>query len=516
MAGYGEGAFAVGTQVGAVYSMDICASGLEVVRSRRPIVVHDANDARLSEFERRWFFERGHKTQLGLPLRTRDRIIGLVELFDDRRVRELPADQLQMARAICRFAALAIDNAQLYDDERETANHLDLLTRQLTELQEISLALAELVGRADPQGILDHVAGAGARLLGASCAAFVQRDGHGVSVSVRQGDDTGVHLGAARLEKVLGRQVKPVSGSLSTVSRPAEEIDGLLVASVNTGQVGRELALVFAGARDNVFSEEDCLLVTTLATQVGAALRNALSFRREHEIAETFQNALRIEPWPIAGLSVGVHYDPAGEAARVGGDFYDLVQLASGRLMVVVGDVCGKGLSAAAHTAVVRYMLRAYAAEGSPGEALSRLNATLVAQNDTQPFVTMLVAYVDIERHMIEYAVAGHPRPIVLAGSTDFIVPGDGDIPVGIFTNIIYSTNRAVLPDDSAVLLFTDGVVEARRDGRLLGEDRLREIVRRHADLPAADLAASIVADVKEYAGGRLEDDALAVILRLP
>ena len=94
----------------------------------------------------------------------------------------------------------------------------------------------------------------------------------------------------------------------------------------------------------------------------------------------------------------------ATDAARVGGDFYDLISLGANRLMVVVGDVCGKGLAAAAESAVVRYMLRAYAQEEPPGQALARLNATVLNQLPGQPFVTLVVAYVDVARHMIEYA----------------------------------------------------------------------------------------------------------------
>lgn len=512
---YVDGTFNTVADLDGAQSLDSGGIGQQVVQARRPLIVSDAEDARLNESERRLFVARGHRTQLVLPLQTRDRVIGLIELFDDRRKRDFSAEELQMALAICRFAAVAIDNAQLYDNERETANHLELLTRQLTELQSISLALNELVGRADPAVVLEHVAVAGACLLAAPCAAVVRRDSRGLRVVASCGNDGGVCFDSARLEEVFA-PAQSLGGLPPIAGRPAIVTAGLLVAAIDAGQVGRELALVFAGARDGTFSEEDRLLATTLAAQVSATLRNTLIFRHEHEIAETFQNALRIDPWPIDGLSVGVHYDPAGEAARVGGDFYDLVQLAPGRLMVAVGDVCGKGLSAAAQTAVVRYMLRAYVAEGSPGEALSRLNSALVAQDEMQPFVTMLVAYVDVDRHMVEYAIAGHPRPIVLAGGTDFIVPGEGDMPVGIFANIVYPTNRVVLPDDSIVVLFTDGVIEARQKGRLLGEARLREIVRRHADLDAADLADVIVSEVKEYAGGRLDDDALTVLLRLP
>ena len=216
-------------------------------------------------------------------------------------------------------------------------------------------------------------------------------------------------------------------------------------------------------------------------------MHNAIAYQREHVIAETFQQALLMEPPAIPGIEVGVHYRAATDSARVGGDFYDLVSLGPGKLMVIVGDVCGKSLAAAAQSAVVRYMLRAYAAEGSPGEALSRLNSAVITQTPNQPFVTLVVAYIDVARHMFEYAVAGHPRPIVLAGLGEFPMPGEGNVPVGIFRGAMYPTNRAVLPDDSCVVLYTDGITDARRDGVLFGEERLHEAVRANLPLDAQD-----------------------------
>ncbi len=254
---------------------------------------------------------------------------------------------------------------------------------------------------------------------------------------------------------------------------------------------GRTAVLAFAGKAAGPFSESDRLLAATLAAHAGSSLRNTLSFQHEHEIAETFQNALRMEPWPIPGLDVGVCYNPATDAARVGGDFYDLVPLGPGRLMVAVGDVCGKGLSAAAQTAVVRYMLRAYAAEGSPGEALSRLNAAMIAQDDTQPFVTLVVAYVDVARRMFEYAVAGHPRPLVLTGGGQLAVPREGGFPLGLFRGAVYPTNRVVLPEASTVVLFTDGIVDARQGRELFGEGRLLEAMGERLDRAAPELLRS-------------------------
>ena len=245
-------------------------------------------------------------------------------------------------------------------------------------------------------------------------------------------------------------------------------------------------------------------------------MHNAIAYQREHVIAETFQQALLMEPPAIPGIEVGVHYRAATDSARVGGDFYDLVSLGPGKLMVIVGDVCGKSLAAAAQSAVVRYMLRAYAAEGSPGEALSRLNSAVITQTPNQPFVTLVVAYVDVARHMFEYAVAGHPRPIVLAGLGEFPMPGEGNVPVGIFRGVTYPTNRAVLPDDSCVVLYTDGITDARRDGVLFGEERLHEAVRANLPLDAQALADTLLETVKEYAGGVLADDCAVVAIKLP
>ncbi len=258
------------------------------------------------------------------------------------------------------------------------------------------------------------------------------------------------------------------------------------------------------------------MLLATLAAQLNASMHNAIAYQREHVIAETFQQALLMEPPAIPGIEVGVHYRAATDSARVGGDFYDLVSLGPGKLMVIVGDVCGKSLAAAAQSAVVRYMLRAYAAESSPGEALSRLNSAVITQTPNQPFVTLVVAYVDVARHMFEFAVAGHPRPIVLAGLGEFPMPGEGNVPVGIFRGATYPTNRAVLPDDSCIVLYTDGITDARREGVLFGEERLHEAVRANLPLDAQALADTLLETVKEYSGGVLADDCAVVAVKLP
>ena len=520
---YDDDKFDSGERTGREHPIDYLTAGALAIRSRRPVMIASTDDPRLNDTERDLMQRRGHRTRLLIPLRIRDQVTALVELLDDREGRELGDDEVELARTMCRFAALAIDKARLYDQQRATAERRDRLARRLQRLQAFSVELNQRLERADLQDVLDEVTRAAIDLLNVRAAAVMA--GAGEYLAVRALAVAGAPppsvLAAAEadlLERCETALPGPADDSVAggVAAGPVSEAGGLLYAPLQGETAQHALLLLVADKQRGSFDAEDRLLLATLSAQLGASMHNAIAFQREHAIAETFQQALLMEPPAVPGLEVGVHYRAATDAARVGGDFYDLVTLGPGHLMVIVGDVCGKGLGAAAQSAVVRYMLRAYATEGSPGEALSRLNSAVITQTPNQPFVTLVVAYVDVKRHMLEYAVAGHPRPIVFAGSEEFPMPGEGNVPVGIFRGAVYATNRAVLPDDSRVVFFTDGLTEARREHELFGEERLREALRANLLLATQDLADTLLATVDEYAGGVLPDDCAVVVIRLP
>jgi len=518
---YGESWFEEPHDPERVYTFEEFASSAAAVHSRGLVVITSPDDPRLSEEERDYFVRYGHKTQLSISLRIRDRVIGLVELFDNDQVREISTEELDLARTICRFAALALDKARFYDEQRATAERLDHQTVQLTQLQAFSLELSRSLDAAVPEDIMAEVGQAVIDLVGVRAAAIVSCEAdvvgvrkmvtsHGVDPAALEAD----LLGPRRA--LLRPPADPLLSAPDIVaSRPVDR-EGLLIAPIESDAPVSASLLVAVDKLEGPFSAADGLLLSTLAAQLGSSLHNAIAYQREHAIAETFQTALLTDPPVVPGIEVGVCYRAATDAARVGGDFYDLVSLGPGRLMVMVGDVCGKGLTAAAQSAVVRYMVRAYAADGSPGEALSRLNSTLLTQTPSQPFVTLVLAYIDVARHLIEYASAGHPRPLVLAGRDEFPVPTEGDLPAGVQRGVVYATNRVVLPDDSSVLLYTDGLSDARRGRELFTEARLRrEFAARH-DLPAQDLAEAMLEAVAQFANGVLDDDTAIVVVKLP
>ncbi len=484
------------------------------VQSRRSVFVDSIDDPQLSRAEREALYRAHRCVQFSIPIYIREHVLLVVELYD-RVPRELSAEKIDLARTICRFAALAVDTARLFKKERALTERRDRLARRLQRLQSFAVELNRRLDRADEQEILDEVVAAAADLLHVRAAAVLSGVGEYTVVRASTGVAEEELLERYR-SRALGVPADLVPADDEVLPAGVSQDDDLLMVPVDPESMGKTSMLVVSGSSDGEFDDEDELLITTLAAQLGASLHNAMAYQREHAIAETFQEALLQEPPFVAGVEMGVRYRAATDAARIGGDFYDLVMLAPGKLMVTVGDVCGKGLGAAAHSATVRYMLRAYVAEGSPGEALSRLNAAMDAQAPSQPYVTLFVAFIDVVRRVFEYAIAGHPRPIVVAGGKEFLIPQEGDTAVGLFRGRRYSTHRVVLPAETRIVLYTDGIIEARRGKAFFGEEGVRRTVMEHLDLSPQGLADTLLETVREYAGGVLTDDCAVVVLDLP
>jgi anti-sigma regulatory factor (Ser/Thr protein kinase) len=211
------------------------------------------------------------------------------------------------------------------------------------------------------------------------------------------------------------------------------------------------------------------------------------------------------------GLTFDVAYRPAESQTLVCGDWYDAFELADGRIAYSVGDVGGHGLEAASVMAHVREMLRIAALQGlSPGDAMARTNAAVHASN--RAFVTAVLGYVDPLTLEIEAANAGHAEPYIVApdGAVD-VLPVGGTM-LGVTGKERYETHRLRLEDDAAIVLYTDGLVEARRDMEI-GERRLVEVLTAWGRSQFAGDAESIVQRV--LGDAKPPDDIAVLILRL-
>jgi PAS domain S-box-containing protein len=198
-------------------------------------------------------------------------------------------------------------------------------------------------------------------------------------------------------------------------------------------------------------------------------------YQREHRIAETLQRSLLPERLPpIDGLELAARYLPGARGAAIGGDWYDVLERPDGRVALVVGDVAGHGLRAAASMGQLRNAFRAYGLiESSPAEVVARINR-LVMSGVEQVMATVLYLVLDRETGEVAFSAAGHPPPLLLAPDGPRFLEGGRSVPIGAADAAVFREATAILPPGSSILLYTDGLVE-RRDTPL--HERLDKLV---------------------------------------
>ena len=240
---------------------------------------------------------------------------------------------------------------------------------------------------------------------------------------------------------------------------------------------------------------------------------------RATALARTLQQTLIPPDVPVVpGLEVSAEYRPAGDGGEVGGDFYDIFQAADDDWVVAIGDVCGKGADAAVVTALARYTLRAAAVQDpSPAHGLSLLNDALL-RADVDRFCT--AAMLRLRRRagqwLVTLCTGGHPLPLHLSPSGEVRGVGAAGSLLGVLDQIELSESNIVLEAGHALVVYTDGVTEARSaDGTFYGERRLHAHLAASVD-PDEAIAHSLLTDVLRFQDGVARDDIAIVALRVP
>jgi serine phosphatase RsbU (regulator of sigma subunit) len=215
----------------------------------------------------------------------------------------------------------------------------------------------------------------------------------------------------------------------------------------------------------------------------------------------------------VPGLELGAIYESAATVA-VGGDVYDFLELPDGRLAVAVGDVTGHGIDATADMAMARFTFRSLAREHpEPADFLAHANDVVAEEIAVGKFITMAYLAVDPAGGEIACASAGHPEPRLVrpdGGVEAVVAPG---IALGIEPNQTFTEVRVPFPVGATIVLYTDGVIEARRDRELYGTERLDAVLGDCRGLSPDGLAAKVVADCRAF-GGELTDDVAVVAIK--
>jgi serine phosphatase RsbU (regulator of sigma subunit)/anti-sigma regulatory factor (Ser/Thr protein kinase) len=213
------------------------------------------------------------------------------------------------------------------------------------------------------------------------------------------------------------------------------------------------------------FRSHDEAFLSAFAVQVTQTLKRALAFEVQQTTSEMLQRSLLPESLPeLEGLAMGAYYAPGGSGVDVGGDWYDVLPLADGRVVLALGDVMGKGVPAAIVMGQVRAALRAYALiDPEPAVVLARLDRLVTSLGVPEQIVTVVYGLVDEPRRHLTLAVAGHPLPLIAAPAEE---PRPVDVPVGPPLGIgagPWLQSTVVLPPDTPLLFYSDGLVETRR-----------------------------------------------------
>lgn len=240
----------------------------------------------------------------------------------------------------------------------------------------------------------------------------------------------------------------------------------------------------------------------------------ALQLRESRDVIERqlalLQQAL-VPPPPAlcSGYSTSALYLPASPGSQIGGDFYDVFRTEDGSIGLLIGDVSGKGIEAAALAAAARGTIRSFAYEfPSPGTALSHASSVLQSQeSESGRFVTAFLGIVEPQTGKLCYARAGHPPAAIrrASGSVEFLACGG--VPVGVFGGQNYQTEVAHLSVGDRLVLYSDGIMEARRGTELFEVWGIEAALVAYGSGAVSEMVAGLLTAAREWTGGEFHDD---------
>lgn len=397
---------------------------------------------------------------------------------------------------------------------------LDELLETLRNLQAVQRVTDVALGYLPLEELLNELLERIAEILNSDTAAFLL---------LEEGDDSLLATAAKGIEEEVEQGVRiPVGRGFA--GRIAAERRAIFIEDVDHADIlnpilrekgirsmlgvpllvdGQVIGVLHVGTlTPRLFDESDANLLQLAADRAATAIERARMFH-QRGVVEMLQRSLVPEDLPsVPGLQLAARYRPAIRRGGIGGDWYDAFALGRGAIALVVGDVMGHGIGAAAMMAQMRTGLRAYALDGhTPAGVVERLNRLLLTIGQHQ-MTTLSYAVLDVERERATLVSAGHLPPLLRApGGETVVMAVDGSAPLGISAASSYKETTFEFPAGSTLLLATDGAVEVRGESIDDGLERLRALLERSDDLSelCQDVAEGIVR-------GSPADDDVAVL----
>lgn len=479
--------------------------------------------------ERPYLADVGIRSTIALPLRAHGDVFGVMSVSITDSDRAYTYADLRLAEEFAGRASVAIENARLLRESQNKQADLQSLY-QMTRVVTSSLREHE---------VLESLLRGTASLLGTPIAfiATVNPD-RGVpqvnkQTGLTQADASEVATVCLRpwREEMLEGEEPFFIEDLQAADDPgvvecAQRHNLRSLISVPFEVDGQqEGTLVALTHRVHTLSARRRQLLIAIGALAGVAITNARSFDRERRIAA------RLQEWilstevdvDLGSIEVATDYHAALNEATVGGDFFDVFNAGPDLVGIVIGDVSGKGLEAALHIQAVKHTLRAYALSEAtdrsgpvpPRDVLARTNDAICYMLPNDVFITLFYGVVNVRDCTLRYANAGHDAPILFRADESVEMLESTGRALGLLRNAVYEDVSQPLATGDTLLLYTDGVTEARRDGRFLETEGVISLLRNHVHESADEIVRGIYDDTAAYAGGSLHDDIALLALRV-
>lgn len=505
-----------------------------VVRSGEPLVVPDAaSDERVTG--NLAIDELGVAAYAGVPLVTQDGAVLGSFCVIDTVPRTWSQEELEILQELAGSVMTEIELGQALRTAELARSRLALLADASTLLATLdSAATLQALARLAVGSLADWCSIALIGLDGSTvervaiahvdpikeARAQELREAHPLDADAGTGVPAVINTGHPQLVPLINQDV------LRTTSEDDAYVDLLVDLGFSSAMVvplaarGRTFgAITFASGASRTYGEDDLGVAVELARRAGLALDNARAYETQREIAGTLQRSLLPPKLPDVGhFTVAATYKTPGDTVLVGGDFYDLFPLRGPGWGIAIGDVQGKGSGAATLTALARYTVRAGALTlRNPKQVLRALNEAVMRESSDR-FLTIALLTLAPARENLRgrLCLAGHPKPFIVRATGGVEQVGRPGTLLGVIPDVELSVETFDLRPGDLIVLFTDGLIEARRDGDQFGNHGVREVLESCVGLAPGQVISALEEAVTAFGRGEPRDDMAILVLGRP
>lgn len=462
------------------------------------------------------------KSELAIPLISRNRVIGVLDIESPRPNYFLPYHQ-KVLTLLATQLAVAIDNVNLYEslivksEMLETLHEIGKELSSILDLEQLLKRVAELLRRVFHYHMFSiFLVDEADQTLRAHLSVKYNRDAV---------EKTKIPLGKGLVGTAVAQKrsllINDVSKDRRYINAISETKSEIVVPLIYKDKAIGVFDLQSPLLNDFTPFHEQALM--TLASHVAVAIENAKLYERvvaaearldrELKIARDIQYSLIPDKFPeISGITFSAEFRPA---RILGGDIYDFFMYENDRVAIAIGDVSGKGAAAALYGALVSGILRTCATQKyPPAEMLRLVNLSLRQRAIEGRFMTLCYAVYDAETRILKFSNSGAPAPLLCRGGQVEILSAEG-FPLGMFDKAVYQEREIGIGPGDTLVFYTDGLGEARDlQGEEFGSERLKQILGKNFQRAAKELTEEIFKQVDRFSSdsGKFDDQTILVL----